>query len=132
MVYRSAGEVAGVTLVAAPAPAFHGLHPEVPVTASPRPTPDTTTAGVPLSDLEADATRFVVLGLGNRIQGDEALGALFVMDQLPARIRVIGLQPERIGLGVELSDSLAPHFGELIAAVTGHLRAWQEADAVAG
>ena len=33
------------------------------------------------------------------------------MDQLTARIWVIGLQPERIGLGLELSDCLTPHLG---------------------
>ena len=58
----------------------------------------------------------------------ELLGALLVQDRLPRRVRLVGAQPGRIGLGTELS----PPVSAAVAAVCGRtgwwLRRWQRED----
>jgi hydrogenase maturation protease len=59
----------------------------------------------------------------------ELLGALHVMDEWPRRVRVIGLEPLAIELGLELTPPVAAGVPGLLAAITGHLGDWQRADA---
>jgi hydrogenase maturation protease len=60
----------------------------------------------------------------------ELLGALYVMDAWPRRVRVIGLEPKAIELGVDLSPEVAAGMPALLEAVAAHLAAWQREDAV--
>jgi hydrogenase maturation protease len=62
----------------------------------------------------------------------ELLGALFVMDAWPRRVRVIGLEPKLIELGVDLTPEVAAGVPALLEAVVAHLAAWQREDAAAG
>lgn len=59
----------------------------------------------------------------------ELLGALFVMDAWPRRVRVLGLEPLAIELGLDLTPPVAAGVPGLLAAVAAHLEAWQRADA---
>ncbi len=59
----------------------------------------------------------------------EILGALLFMDALPRRVRVVGIQPRSIELGLELSAEVAAGVPALVEAVRGHLDAWQAEDA---
>ena len=61
----------------------------------------------------------------------ELLGALFVMDAWPKRVRVIGLEPHTIGLGVDLTPEVAAGVPGLLDAITAYLDAWQREDAAA-
>jgi hydrogenase maturation protease len=59
----------------------------------------------------------------------ELLGALHVLEAWPRRVRVVGLEPERIELGLELSEPVAAGVPGLLDAVVAHLATWQHADA---
>ena len=59
----------------------------------------------------------------------ELLGALHVMEAWPRRVRVVGLQPLAIELGIELTAPVAAGVPALLEQIAGHLAAWQEADA---
>lgn len=59
----------------------------------------------------------------------ELLGALHVLEAWPRRVRVIGLEPERIELGLELSTPVAAGLPGLLDLVVAHLAAWQHEDA---
>ncbi len=59
----------------------------------------------------------------------ELLGALHVLEAWPRRVRVVGLEPHLIGLGLELSRPVAAGVPAVLAAVAAHLEAWQRADA---
>jgi hydrogenase maturation protease len=59
----------------------------------------------------------------------ELLGALYIMDAWPRRVRVMGLEPKAIQLGVDLTPELAAAMPALIEAVVEHLDAWQREDA---
>jgi hydrogenase maturation protease len=59
----------------------------------------------------------------------ELLGALYVLEAWPRRVRVIGLEPQAIELGTELTEPVAAGVPGLIGAIGAHLRAWQRADA---
>ena len=61
----------------------------------------------------------------------ELLGALFVMDAWPTRVRVIGLEPLAIELGVDLTPVVAAGVPSLLDAVSGYLAEWQRVDAAA-
>jgi hydrogenase maturation protease len=61
---------------------------------------------------------------------EELLGALLFMGELPRRVRVVGVQPAVISLGTELSPPVAAAMPDLLAAVVGHLAAWQAEDGV--
>jgi hydrogenase maturation protease len=64
---------------------------------------------------------------------EELLGALLFMDAFPRRVRVVGVQPVAITLGTELSPVVGAAVPGLIAAIAGHLAAWQaEDEATAG
>jgi hydrogenase maturation protease len=60
----------------------------------------------------------------------ELLGALHVMDSWPRRVRVIGVEPLAIELGLELTPPVAASVAGVLAAIAGHLSAWQRADAL--
>ena len=62
----------------------------------------------------------------------ELLGALHIMEAWPRRVRVIGLEPLAIELGIELTPTVAAGVPALLERIAGHLAAWQEADAAAG
>jgi hydrogenase maturation protease len=59
----------------------------------------------------------------------ELLGALHVMDAWPRRVRVIGIEPLAIELGLELTPPVAARVPALLGAVAAHLAEWQRADA---
>lgn len=61
----------------------------------------------------------------------ELLGALFVMDAWPTRVRVIGLEPQLIELGLELTPAVAAGVSSLLDAVLSYLAEWQRVDAAA-
>jgi len=54
----------------------------------------------------------------------ELLGALLVQDRLPPRLLIIGIQPQEIGLGTELSPAVAACVPELLQRVHDRLDAW--------
>ncbi len=62
----------------------------------------------------------------------ELLGALHVMGAWPRRVRVIGLEPLAIELGLELTPTVEAGVPGLLDAITGHLAAWQLEDAATG
>ena len=59
----------------------------------------------------------------------ELLGALHVLEAWPRRVRVIGLEPQAIQLGLELTPAVAAGVPGLLDAVAAHLEEWQRADA---
>jgi hydrogenase maturation protease len=59
----------------------------------------------------------------------ELLGALHVLEAWPRRVRVIGLEPQAIELGLELTPAVAAGVPGLLDAVVAHLGDWQRADA---
>jgi len=59
----------------------------------------------------------------------ELLGALYVMEAWPRHVRVIGLEPLAIELGLELTPPVAAGVPGLLEAVAAHLGEWQRADA---
>jgi hydrogenase maturation protease len=62
----------------------------------------------------------------------ELLGALFFMEAWPRRVRVIGLEPHTIALGLDLTEPVAAGVPALLDAVVAHLDAWQREDAADG
>jgi hydrogenase maturation protease len=58
----------------------------------------------------------------------ELLGALHVLEAWPRRVRVIGLEPQAIELGLELTPVVAAGVPGLLEAVAAHLGEWQRAD----
>lgn len=58
----------------------------------------------------------------------ELLGALHVLEAWPRRVRVIGLEPQTIELGLELTPPVAAGVPGLLDAVAAHLAEWQRAD----
>jgi hydrogenase maturation protease len=71
-----------------------------------------------------------VMGV-HELGAEELLGALLFMDALPRRVRVVGLQPDSISLGTELTPRLAAAVPDLIRVVVDHVAAWQAEDATA-
>lgn len=59
----------------------------------------------------------------------ELLGALHVLEAWPRRVRVVGLEPQAIELGLDLTPPVAAGVPALLDAVAAHLREWQRADA---
>ena len=59
----------------------------------------------------------------------ELLGALHVMGAWPRRVRVVGLEPLAIELGLELTEPVAAGVPALLDRIVEHLDAWQRADA---
>ncbi|HYO42280.1 MAG TPA: hydrogenase maturation protease [Candidatus Limnocylindrales bacterium] len=58
----------------------------------------------------------------------ELLGALHVLEAWPKRVRVIGLEPKAIELGLELTEPVAAGVPGLIRAVGAYLAEWQRED----
>jgi hydrogenase maturation protease len=61
----------------------------------------------------------------------ELLGALYLMEAWPKRVRVVGLEPLAIELGLELTAPVAAGVPGLIDAVVAHVDTWQREDAAA-
>jgi hydrogenase maturation protease len=59
----------------------------------------------------------------------ELLGALHVMEAWPRRVRVVGLEPLAIELGLELTAPVAAGVPALLLRIVAHLGAWQREDA---
>ena len=59
----------------------------------------------------------------------ELLGALHVLDAWPKRVRVIGLEPKAIELGLELTEPVEAGVPGLMSTVGAYLAAWQREDA---
>lgn len=59
----------------------------------------------------------------------ELLGALHVMEAWPRRVRVVGLEPLAIELGLELTPPVAAGVPALLDRIVEHLAAWQREDA---
>ncbi len=59
----------------------------------------------------------------------ELLGALHVMEAWPRRVRVVGLEPKAIELGLELTEPVAAGVPGLLERIVGHLAEWQREDA---
>src|SRR3972149_5317448 len=85
-----------------------------------------------------EGPRFAVLGLGNRIQGGEALGAI-VVERLPGAVpgslagsvELIaggtggrGRQPDGRGMGPEPPPPLAGELPDLLPTISERLTAW--------
>lgn len=62
----------------------------------------------------------------------ELLGALHVMEAWPRRVRVVGLEPLAIELGLDLTPPVAAGVPGLIERLVGHLTDWQREDAAPG
>jgi hydrogenase maturation protease len=58
----------------------------------------------------------------------EVLGALHVLERWPRRVRVVGLEPQAIELGLELTPPVAAGVPALLEAIAAHLGEWQRAD----
>ena len=93
---------------------------------------DVITAGEPpgtLLDLEGESLirKDVVMGVHDLGAG-ELLGALHVMDAWPRRVRVVGLEPLAIELGLELTAPVAAGVPGLLDRIVEHLAVWQRED----
>jgi hydrogenase maturation protease len=86
-----------------------------------------------LLDLDGESLlrRDIVLGVHD-LGATELLATLRFMNAMPRRTRVVGLQPKRISLGVELTPEVAGGVPALIEVVVGHLAAWQAEDGPGG
>lgn len=58
----------------------------------------------------------------------ELLGALHVMEKWPRRVRVVGVEPKAIELGLDLTEPVAAAVPGLLERIASHLAAWQRAD----
>ena len=93
---------------------------------------DVISAGEPpgtLLDLEGESLirKDVVMSVHDLGAG-ELLGALHVMDAWPRRVRVVGLEPLAIELGLELTRPVAAGVPGLLDRIVEHLAAWQRED----
>ncbi len=86
-----------------------------------------------LIDLDGlDVIRKDVVMSVHDLGAGELLGALYVMEQWPRRVRVIGLEPKFIGLGLELTPPVAAALPGLIQELLRYLAEWQREDGAAG
>jgi len=78
-----------------------------------------------LVDMEIDPLRPAEGPMGvHELGAAELLGALLITGRLPRRVRVIGLQPDRLGMGTELSPALASRLPGLLTTISERLTAW--------
>ena len=85
-----------------------------------------------LIDLDGvDVIRKDVVMSVHDLGAGELLGALYVMEAWPRRVRVIGLEPLVIGLGLDLTPPVAAAFPGLINEVLRYLAEWQREDGAA-
>ena len=85
-----------------------------------------------LIDLDGvDVIRKDVVMSVHDLGASELLGALYVMEQWPRRVRVIGIEPLVIGLGLDLTPPVAAAFPGLIDELLRYLAVWQREDAAA-
>jgi hydrogenase maturation protease len=82
-----------------------------------------------LLDLEGESLirKDMVMGVHDLGAG-ELLGALHVMEAWPRRVRVVGLEPKAIELGLELTEPVAAGVPGLVDRIVEHLGAWQRED----
>jgi hydrogenase maturation protease len=82
--------------------------------------------------IDLDGTEIIrhdpVMGVHDLGAG-ELLGALYVLEAWPRNVRVIGLEPELIELGLDLTPAVAAGVPRLLDAVVAYLGAWQRAEA---
>ena len=93
---------------------------------------DAINAGVPpgtLIDLEGSTLmRHEQVMSVHDLGAGELLGALHVMEAWPRRVRVVGLEPQAIELGLELTEPVAAGVPGLLDRIVEHLAAWQRED----
>ena len=83
-----------------------------------------------LIDLDGvDVIRKDVVMSVHDLGAGELLGALYVMEAWPRRVRVIGLEPLVISLGLDLTPPLAAAFPGLMDELLRYLADWQREDA---
>lgn len=83
-----------------------------------------------LIDLEGSALiRHDLVMSVHDLGAGELLGALHVLDAWPRRVRVVGLEPQAIELGLNLTPPVAAGVPALLETVAAHLGEWQRADA---
>jgi hydrogenase maturation protease len=58
----------------------------------------------------------------------ELLGALHVLEAWPRQVRVLGLEPKAIELGLDLTEPVAAGVPGLIEAIGAYLAEWQRVD----
>jgi len=75
--------------------------------------------------------RDIVMGVHD-LGATELLATLQLMGAMPRRVRVVGIQPKLVSLGVELTPEVAATVPALVDAVLGYLRAWQTEDGSGG
>ncbi len=82
-----------------------------------------------LLDLEGESLirKDIVMSVHDLGAG-ELLGALHVMDAWPRRVRVVGLEPLAIELGLELTPPVAAGVPGLLDRIVEHLGTWQRED----
>ena len=82
--------------------------------------------------IDLDGTQIIrhdtVMGVHDLGAG-ELLGALYVLEAWPRHVRVMGLEPELIALGLDLTPAVAAGVPRLVDAVVAHLGEWQREDA---
>ncbi len=85
-----------------------------------------------LVDLEGESViRHDVVMSVHDLGASELLGALHVMEAWPKRVRVVGMEPERIELGLELSEPVAAGLPGLLTHLVSYLQTWQREDGLA-
>lgn len=67
----------------------------------------------------------------HQIDVGELLALVALRDAEPEELTAIGVQPERIALGVGLSEPVAAAFPEMVASARARLRAWGHLGSVA-
>ncbi|MHB8958688.1 MAG: hydrogenase maturation protease [Candidatus Limnocylindrales bacterium] len=82
-----------------------------------------------LLDLEGESLirKDIVMSVHDLGAG-ELLGALHVMDAWPRRVRVVGLEPLAIELGLDLTAPVAAGVPGLLDRIVDHLGTWQRED----
>ena len=75
--------------------------------------------------------RDIVMGVHD-LGATEILATLALMGALPRRVRVVGIQPKVVSLGIDLTPEVAASVPALVETVVAHLRAWQTEDGPGG
>ena len=71
--------------------------------------------------------RDIVMGVHD-LGATELLATLQLMGSMPRRVRVVGIQPMRVSLGVDLTPEVEASVPGLVNIVVAHLRTWQMED----
>jgi hydrogenase maturation protease len=81
-------------------------------------------------------TRFDISDLRNLPRGTashelgvaDLLAALTLMESMPAKVVLIGIQPENLSIGLSLSDPVEQGLGEMVEQAVAMLEVWTEID----